>query len=664
LRWLGDLPVDERREVAHPFGRIDASTRALQHRFDGASDPATSPNRWSDPIMPESFAGERAPVNPPIDYLVAMWAGMPREQVLVGLREGWIRRPLGAGAEWLPLDEDGEDPGLDAAESSGIGSGTVRAWLARLDPTLDDATFDRMWREAGTSDASRTAALTTFAADALGVSRRVDSGERSPSRAIAQALETLHGTAKIVRIDGMNGSELERRAHEDAGVRRALATHSPWALTDHRNLARMADAVGRFDRFDSETGEVNVTDAWVGDRARHAAWRMADHDEAAQLHTSGDGWRFVDRAAGASATVEIEGDTGVVHQVLFARNEGDHVVGGTTTDRLHGGTGDDVLRGRGGDDLIEGGRGADLLHGGSGRDDLAGQQGDDELEGGAGADRLDGGSGSDELSGGRGNDLLRGGQGDDVYRFESGDGADVVEDDGGAIVLDDSTIAGAMQRTGEAWRSADGKLRFSLQDAGSTLVIESTEGGGNSIHVRGWSQRAYGITLDGLDQAPDEDPAPPRTEGDDDNRSEVSSGDASPSPDASMSPIEPPTESELGNEAPWGEQTWLGDDAQAGALSALATDPLGGAALIDTAALLQAFESWSVPSPPDIGSTASFAVNGVTNGDIADAVADDASDDGDAQLVMASGAEAWRSLPLSPESPIALPPDVLLQRTA
>ena len=209
-----------------------------------------------------------------------------------------------------------------------------------------------------------------------------------------------------------------------------------------------------------------LSDAWLGDRARHAAWRNA---EAAgrPLEVDGDGWRFIDRAAGDSVSVELEG-TGdrPVNQVIFARDDGDRVNGGAVTDRIHGGRGDDILRGRGGDDLLEGGAGDDALQGGSGRDHIAGQQGDDELDGGAGDDRLEGGSGDDELSGDRGDDVLQGGAGVDTYRFEGGDGVDTIEDDGGVVIVDDVAIAGTMRSNGDGWISSDGRFHFAARRRG------------------------------------------------------------------------------------------------------------------------------------------------------------------------------------------------------
>ena len=437
---------------------------------------------------------EKQPSNPPIEYAVAAWLGLPKAELTRGLAEGWIRRPPGVG-ESLPASE----PTTGGAEPRPVETGqppnasTLQRWLTRLDASVDEARFAQLWSSAGPDDSARVDALAHFVAGALGLPHAA-----SASR-IEAALAPLDGRGRIVDLAGHSGADLEALAGDESGVRRALATHSRWAITGDRRLAALADAEGRFDRFDRDSGEALVSQAWLGDRARHASWRLADADVART--TQGDGWRFIDRAAGTEADVVIASAAGgPTHQVIFARESGDALSGSSTTDRIHGGAGDDVLRGRGGDDLLQGNGGDDALFGGAGRDDLAGGRGDDELDGGAGDDRLDGGGGADELTGGRGRDLLRGGGGDDTYQFESGDGRDTVDDDDGHILIDGVEARGSMQREGSTWRSADGEFTFSLEsgEVGRVLRIQSGDGG-DAVEVQGWQQGRFGITLTGLD---------------------------------------------------------------------------------------------------------------------------------------------------------------------
>jgi len=543
--------------------------------------------------------GHDGNANPPIDFAVAVRVGTPEEELMRGLREGWIRHPPGTGE----MTGDGATIGgtAEAPASTAIGRTTLRRWLGQLDGSLNDAGFDAIWQEAGSDDPARARTLARFVAGSLGVA-----SSQLDARGVEAALGRCDGEARILRLDGLGGAELEALARDDAGVRRALAAHSPWALCGDRMADALADPQGRYDRYDRDTGERLLSESWLGDRARHASWRLRDDERS----VAGDGWRFVDRAA-PEATVEIASTSGgPVHQVVFARDGGDNVAGGATTDRIHGGDGDDSLRGRGGDDLLEGGDGNDALLGGSGRDDLAGGRGDDELDGGGGSDRLDGGSGADVLDGGRGADLLRGGAGDDVYAFERGDGPDVVEDDGGTIRIDDAEVRGTMRRDGDAWRSSDGEFTFELAqgDGGMTLHLR-VEGGDDAIELTGWRQGGYGITLEGLDD------------------------DAEPTDDAndigSMAEDGDPGESSPGES---GEQRDVAGflEAMSGQGPAVAT--------VERRSLHAALAAWEVPVPPAAGNATTNSA-ALTPADVADALAESGDADADAAVLP----NAWTS---------------------
>ncbi len=245
------------------------------------------------------------------------------------------------------------------------------------------------------------------------------------------------------------------------------------ALDDHAFAGVVDGASPSLTRFDPSTGDANLSDAWIDDRAKFVAWRALREDADAGRH-AGATWRFVDRTLGDAATIVVGDGEGEPDQVAFARDGGDAIVGGTGVDRLHGGTGDDTLDGSGGSDLVEGGRG------------------DDSLVGGDGGDRLDGGSGDDTLDGGRGDDRLAGGSGHDTYAFAAGDGADVIVDaDGdGVIVVDGATLAG--NEAGVAYSTEDDGV------GGTTLVIRAggPEGAAaGEIRVRDWRDGALGIHL-------------------------------------------------------------------------------------------------------------------------------------------------------------------------
>ena len=578
--------------------------------------------------------------NPPIDYVVAAWLGMPDREVARGLREGWIRAPAGVDAR-MWAEQRGFSEGEHVPEEEGVGpiaapspeepapppleDPTVRATrerietlLRRVDPAMDGATFERAWDEAGPDDAARGANLSSFLATALNVAVEPAAEIDTQLAALEERASAYVGDARFLRIAGATSAELQSLGAGDASVRRALAEHSSWALAGDTALARAADATGRYDRFDRDTGEALLSDAWIADRAKHAAWRSA-HDAASARGFEEEGWRFVDRAAGESMTT-LTGAAAAEwrHQVIFARDEGDRIVGDAGTDRIHGGIGDDILRGRAGDDLLEGGRGDDVLQGGAGRDRLAGQQGSDELDGGAGNDDLAGGSGDDELTGGRGNDVLRGGDGADTYRFDEGDGHDTIDDDSGVIVIDDVELAGTMLRSAEGWLSADRRFTFALEGEGTgrALVVRRTsqeESGGESMAIRiaSWNDGAFGIALG--------------SEADDPGGDDIDLNRQTPA----------------GSEAPLGANAWPHADAAYATHSSgseaplppdtfdwLSSAPEDALAFVDMPRWSAALDAWASPPVPDVGSMSGDTL-GVTSYDVGDAVAGIASDGDD-----------------------------------
>lgn len=616
--------------------------------------------------MPDAAVVPTAERNPPVDYAVAVWLGTPKEEIERGLREGWIRRP-GVDLRAWTEERDGlaivSPPAPDevtdssSAESPALDArARIETLLRRLDPALEARTFADAWNEAGADDATRSRRFVDFLARALDVRQDDASDSSSQLAALEQAADGIRTTARFLRLDGMTGRELEQLAATEGGVRLALAEHSPWAFTGDRELARLGDASGRYDRFDPDSGEQLLSDAWLGDRARHAAWRSAAA-AGRPLEVPGDGWRFIDRAAGDAVSVELKGTAdGPVHQVIFARDDGDRVTGGADTDRIHGGRGDDVLRGRAGDDLLEGDAGDDALLGGSGRDRVAGQQGNDELDGGSGDDQLDGGSGDDELSGGRGDDLLRGGTGMDTYRFDGGDGADTIEDDGGIVIVDDVTISGTMSRDGEDWISADGRFRFVLEGEGedaNTLVIReaaaAAEGSAQAtVRIAAWTPGSFGISLADADEADagEEGPDNEYAEGNGDQREEDARETEAESNDAS------------------------GDTAAALALpptppnvSSILSDAFEALSLVDAGTVARALDEWSPPAPPDIG-VASDSTVGVTSADLGDALAEaagEADSDGSAGPITL---DPWfePSAPRLEDGGPKAPPDPVLRR--
>lgn len=469
----------------------------------------------------------------PIPYITAVWAGMGLDDIMSGLKAGSILAPPGSPAGWLPdaISGAANPPGglaaAGAAEQPALvapARAQVSAWFSALDPELAPAAFDSIWQGAGANDAARANTLTTYLARAL-LGREIDVSESRGESAtefapsILKALDDFIADpghrATIVDLTDMAGTDIAAMARSDIGFRHALFAMQPLALTGNRALFAASNDDGHLNRFDPDSGESLLSDAWLSDRSKFLAWDTAARAGEELSIEGAESWTFVDRNAvngdGVPIRLELKSRDAATttHQVVFGSGDGEAIKGLSGTDRLYGGGGDDILRGAGGADHLEGGAGDDLLLGGVGNDALVGNHGADELEGGAGADRLAGGSGDDVLTGGRGGDLMEGGAGHDTYAIEAGDGTDTVSDaDGvGTIELDGVAVSGTMQRGNGNWTSADGRVELGFDgdpQEGGTLTIKSFESGSdhsaapaNVIEVKHWKNGHLGITLAG-----------------------------------------------------------------------------------------------------------------------------------------------------------------------
>lgn len=489
------------------------------------------------------------PNPPPRPFAVASWLGMSPEEIMAGLANGSIARPPGAAPDWRPpglleasaiastitlpsspADHEGYPTSqfpLDSMPPTGFvgsvpGRADVLGWFQALDSKLTPASLESIWTRAGESEGARAASLTGYLARTLLGLNAPDGNlaDRSNARAWATIGKQLSAftaepsnRAHVVDLVGMNGAALAQLARTDVGYRYALAQLDSIALTGNRALFAAANSDSAIDRFDPDTGETQLSDAWLGDRAKFLAWKMAGDDGNDLTIGGNQSWTFVDRTKigtdGQPLSLKLTAENGddVQNQVIFGASIAENIRGKADTDRIYGGGGDDVLRGAGGADHLEGGHGDDTLLGGSGSDELVGNQGDDDLDGGRGSDDLDGGSGDDVLSGGRGDDLLAGGDGADTYMIDAGDGTDTITDsDGqGSISLDDAVLSGAARSLDRTWTSADGRVDYSLEGslAGEgTLNIRAYAPGAdhtghpeNVIIVDHWHNGDLGIAL-------------------------------------------------------------------------------------------------------------------------------------------------------------------------
>jgi Ca2+-binding RTX toxin-like protein len=442
-------------------------------------------------------------IAPPIPFLTAVWAGMSHDDIRTGLRNGDIVRPARLPDWATDLDQAGFMTAPAAAEggAQGVDRARVNGWFSRLDPDLSASSFESLWNRAGATESDRAANLTSYLARLLlpeGSIEAANDARNPQASALDAVFQGNEQHATIVDLGGKTGQELAALAKTDIGYRYALAHLDPFAVTGNRDLFATANPEGSLDRFDADTGEALVSDAWLADRGKFLAWRLRDESGGSMIVEGDQDWTFIDRgtkgADGAPLTLEIKSgaeDAGR-NQVVFGTDAHEIIKGISGSDRIYAGQGDDVLRGGGGADRLEGGDGDDIAMGGAGNDELSGGRGDDELDGGRGDDRLEGGSG------------------DDTYVIDAGDGADTILDaDGnGTIELDGEALGGTMEDRHGEWQSADGHVRFTFSGdlaTGGTLTISRlAEGAGQgegtpsgAVTVNNWKNGDLGITLGG-----------------------------------------------------------------------------------------------------------------------------------------------------------------------
>lgn len=378
----------------------------------------------------------------------------------------------------------------------------VEALMAKIDPTLTREAFNGIFVRAGATEAaaleSLYKSLRKLVLNAVGP---IDAADvREMNEALVAAIDGgVHG--RIVNLGGLAVDALAQLMTGEIGARYAMNNGLSFALVGNNNAYEIHNRDFSLNRFDPNTGERLMSDAYLRDRASYFAVRLAAGPGASAIDVEGaQSWIFDDRHTGgvriaaSAANAERAGN-----RMTFGADEdaGEQIAGGNGNDRLYGGGGDDTMRGGAGDDYIEGGRGNDYLVGGRGDDTLEGGVGEDELDGGFGNDKLLGGAGADDLTGGRGDDRMEGGDGFDTYNIEAGDGVDtIVDSDGkGVVLLEGKAITGAMQYRNGLWLSEDSLTTFSFAGdpvEGGTLTIQN---GTNTIKLHQFRNGMLGMTF-------------------------------------------------------------------------------------------------------------------------------------------------------------------------
>lgn len=280
--------------------------------------------------------------------------------------------------------------------------------------------------------------------------------------------------------------KLAEMAKTDVNARAALAGLSPLVMEVS------ADVAAALTLFDPKTGQGEITEQWINDRALALAaflnhWRTNGPatDVGAEFTV------FNDVASGQEVQTFSFAAADIVKYVAFGSSGNDIISGGKKDDRLYGGTG------------------ADNLNAGDGNDYIEGNAGNDSLTGGEGVDILLGGADKDTLDGGTGNDILKGGGGDDTYRFTGVFGRDVINDNAGKNTLDVNGVVTSFTQLAKDsaiyYDDINNPTRKAVVvDEGNTqsLIISTvTKSGlfvtdsGNSITIKNWNESNFNITL-------------------------------------------------------------------------------------------------------------------------------------------------------------------------
>lgn len=280
----------------------------------------------------------------------------------------------------------------------------------------------------------------------------------------AQLTSDLNGERYTIDAS-LPRDQIVLQAAADIAWRYALRELNPFVITDVSYAAQNAD--GSLDLYDEQTGEGQMTQAYLEDRGAMLAWKqrfdragLKGNRQLAADEVAGD-WDFVDLAKlGADGkplqlSIDGRGFSADDHRVVFGTRNADAVEGSDKADRLYGMDGDDRLSGGAGDDYLEGGLGNDQLIGGAGDDVLAGGAGDDLLIGGAGLNRL------------------QGGRGNDNYRFGSGDGQDrIQENDKTSGVVDRVAFDAGITPADTRFTRSGNALQVGLPGGGDLLTIQ------------------------------------------------------------------------------------------------------------------------------------------------------------------------------------------------
>ena len=176
--------------------------------------------------------------------------------------------------------------------------------------------------------------------------------------ALRETVDARTGPAlTLVLAADKSAEELEGLANSDMAWRYALTRGDAFAVTGDESLFDEHNANGELDLYDAATGEGQLTEDYLADRAAFLETRTTLAEGATP--TGDERIEYHDLALGQQAFVQ-SAEAGASRRIVFGSDGADRLAqGGEAEDHLYGGDGNDLLEGAGGADRLEGGHGYD-----------------------------------------------------------------------------------------------------------------------------------------------------------------------------------------------------------------------------------------------------------------------------------------------------------------
>ncbi|GAB6069162.1 hypothetical protein JCM30760_02590 [Thiomicrorhabdus hydrogeniphila] len=289
-------------------------------------------------------------------------------------------------------------------------------------------------------------------------------------------------------------------AQTNIAYRYALANLNPFAITGDDSLYDSHNQNGELDLYNPETGEGQLTDEYLTDRAEMLRTLIQFNIEGKDYDESISAGLINTTYSDLTEDFNLSAESNYSYfedskKVIFGSELGEDIQGGNQADKLYGMGGDDTISGGKGRDRIEGGYGKDILNGDDSDDILLGQKGEDTLVGGNGKDILIGGyQDSNKTIDDNEVDTLNGGTGFDTYYV--GDGDKITDDDlDGKVIFKGEDLSGVKNKKEDAENEYTDDMGYTYKEDGSTLTVTKD---GQSFTIENWDsdkQQGLGIEL-------------------------------------------------------------------------------------------------------------------------------------------------------------------------